>query len=124
MGLDLVQSKRNAFIISSFFAGIGGGVYAHHLGYISPGSFSFLISVQILIMAVLGGLGSMSGSVIAAFILTILPEVLRSLPTGSVDVRMIVYPIILILMMILRPQGLLGRMELLEFLRSKNWIRS
>ena len=124
MGLDLVQSKRNAFIISSFFAGIGGGVYAHHLGYISPGSFSFLISVQILIMAVLGGLGSMSGSVIAAFILTILPEVLRSLPTGSVDVRMIVYPIILILMMILRPEGLLGRMELLEFLRSKNWIRS
>ena len=124
MGLDLVKSKRQAFIISSFFAGLGGGVYSHHLGYISPNSFSFLISVQILIMAVLGGLGSMSGSVIAAFILTLLPEVLRSLPTGSVDLRMIVYPIILILMMIVRPQGLLGRHELVDFLKEKNWLKS
>ncbi len=124
MGLDLVKAKRSAFIISSFFAGIGGGVYAHHLGFISPGSFSFLISVQILIIAVLGGLGSMSGSILAAFILTILPELLRSLPTGSVDIRMIVYPVILILMMILRPQGLLGRFELMDYLRHKKWIKS
>lgn len=124
MGLDLVKAKRSAFIISSFFAGVGGGVYAHHLGYISPGSFSFLISVQILIMAVLGGLGSMSGSILAAFILTILPELLRSLPTGTVDIRMIVYPVILICMMIVRPQGLLGRLELIEYFRMKKWIKS
>ncbi|MFZ3230868.1 MAG: branched-chain amino acid ABC transporter permease [Pseudobdellovibrio sp.] len=124
MGLDLVKTKRQAFVISSFLAGLGGGAYSHHLGYISPNSFSFLISVQILIMAVLGGLGSMSGSVIAAFILTILPEALRSLPTGSMDFRMIVYPIILILMMILRPQGLLGRHELIDFLKEKKWIKS
>ncbi len=124
MGLDLVKAKRSAFIISSFFAGVGGGVYAHHLGYISPSSFSFLISVQILIMAVLGGLGSMSGSIIAAFILTALPELLRSLPTGKVDIRMIVYPVILISMMILRPQGLLGRLELMEYLRMKKWNKS
>ena len=124
MGLDLAATKRHAFIISSFFAGLGGGVYSHHLGYISPNSFSFLISVQILIMAVLGGLGSMSGSVIAALILTALPEALRSLPTGSVDLRMIIYPIILILMMILRPQGLLGRLELIEFLKQKKWLKS
>ena len=124
MGLDLTATKRHAFIISSFFAGLGGGVYSHHLGYISPSSFSFLISVQMLIMAVLGGLGSMSGSVIAAFILTVLPEALRSLPTGSVDLRMIIYPIILILMMILRPQGLLGRLEIVEFLKEKKWLKS
>ncbi len=124
MGLDLTATKRQAFIISSFFAGLGGGIYSHHLGYISPNSFSFLISVQILIMAVLGGLGSMSGSIIAAFILTVLPEALRSLPTGTADMRMIVYPIILILMMILRPQGLLGRMELVEYLRFKKWIKA
>lgn len=125
MGLDLVKSKRQAFIISSFMAGLGGGVYSHHLGYISPGSFTFLISTQILIMAVLGGLGSMSGSVIAAFIMTILPEVLRSLPTGSIgDIRMIVFPIILILMMILRPKGLLGRTELVDFFKEKKWIKS
>ncbi|MCC2678266.1 MAG: branched-chain amino acid transporter, permease protein [Pseudobdellovibrio sp.] len=111
MGLNVPQTKRRAFVISSFFAGLGGGFYAHHLGYISPGSFTFLISVQILIAAVLGGLGSLSGSIIAALILTFLPEALRSLPTG-VDIRMIIFPILLILMMILRPQGIMGRKEL------------
>lgn len=112
MGLNVAKTKRRAFVISSFFAGIGGGFYAHHLGYISPGSFGFIISVQILIYAVLGGLGSLSGSVLAALILTFLPEALRSIQTGSIDLRMIIYPILLILMMILRPQGLFGRSEL------------
>jgi branched-chain amino acid transport system permease protein len=121
MGLNVAKTKRRAFVISSFFAGLGGGFYAHHLGYISPGSFSFLISVQILIAAVLGGLGSLSGSVLAALILTFLPEALRSMPSsaqlGSVqiqipDVRMIIFPILLILMMILRPEGIMGRREL------------
>ena len=112
MGLDVAKTKRRAFVISSFFAGLGGGFYSHHLGYISPGSFGFIISVQILIAAVLGGLGSLSGSVIAALILTFLPEVLRSLPTAGVDLQRIVFPILLILMMILRPQGLFGRSEL------------
>lgn len=112
MGLNVAKTKRRAFVISSFFAGIGGGFYAHHVGYISPGSFGFIISVQILIIAVLGGLGSLSGSVLAALILTFLPEALRSLPTGSIDLRMIVYPILLIIMMILRPQGLFGRNEI------------
>ena len=112
MGLNVAKTKRRAFVISSFFAGLGGGFYSHHLGYISPGSFGFIISVQILIVTVLGGLGSLSGSIIAALILTFLPEALRSLPTGSIDIRMIVFPILLILMMIMRPQGLLGRKEL------------
>lgn len=112
MGLNVAKTKRRAFVISSFFAGLGGGFYSHHLGYISPGSFGFIISVQILIFAVLGGLGSLSGSIIAAFILTFLPELLRSLPTGTIDLRMIIFPILLILMMILRPQGIMGRKEL------------
>jgi len=112
MGLNVAKTKRRAFVISSFFAGLGGGFYSHHLGYISPGSFGFIVSVQILIVAVLGGLGSLSGSILAALILTFLPEALRSLPTGTIDVRMIVFPILLILMMILRPQGLLGRNEI------------
>lgn len=120
MGVNLARNKRYAFIISSFFAGIGGGFYAHHMGYISPKSFGFLISVQILITAVLGGLGSMSGSVVAALILTATPELLRSLPTGNLDIRMIVFPILLILMMILRPQGIFGRHEILEFLRDRS----
>ncbi len=119
MGLEIAKTKRYAFTISSFFAGLGGGFYSHHLGYISPGSFSFLISVQILIIAVLGGLGSLSGSILAAAILTFLPELLRSVQTGSLDIRMIIYPILLILMMILRPQGLFGRKEIFEFLPAK-----
>lgn len=119
MGVNLANNKRRAFVISSFFAGIGGGLYAHHMGYISPKSFGFLISVQILITAVLGGLGSMSGSVIAALILTATPELLRSLSTGSVDLRMVIFPILLILMMILRPQGIFGRHEIFEVLRNR-----
>ena len=119
MGVNLARNKRYAFIISSFFAGLAGGLYAHHVGYISPKSFSFFISAQILITAVLGGLGSMSGSVIAALILTTTPELLRSLPTGNLDIRMIVFPILLILMMILRPQGIFGRHEVFEFLRNR-----
>ena len=112
MGTAVAKNKRTAFLVSSFFAGLGGALYGHHLGYISPGSFSFLMSVQILIYAVFGGLGSMSGSVLAAFILTALPEILRSLPTGGIDLRMIIFPVLLIIMMILRPEGLLGRKEL------------
>ena len=119
MGLEIARTKRRAFVISSFFAGLGGGFYAHHLGYISPGSFGFIISVQILITAVLGGLGSLSGSILAALILTFLPEALRSVQTGSVDLRMIIYPILLILMMILRPQGLFGRKEVFQIFKRK-----
>lgn len=114
MGASVAKNKRIAFMISSFFAGLGGSLYAHHIGYISPASFGFLMSVQILIYTVFGGLGSMSGSVLAAGLLTALPEVLRSLPTGGVDLRMVIFPILLIGMMILRPQGLLGRQELFE----------
>lgn len=112
MGTPIAKNKRFAFLFSSFFAGLGGALYGHHLGYFNPATFGFLMSVQILIYAVLGGLGSMSGSVLAAGILTALPEILRSLPTGGIDIRMIVFPILLILLMILRPQGLLGRKEL------------
>ncbi len=119
MGLEIAKTKRYAFTISSFFAGIGGGFYSHHLGYISPGSFGFIISVQILIIAVLGGLGSLSGSIMAAAILTFLPELLRSVQAGSLDLRMIIYPILLILMMILRPQGLFGRKEIFEYVPKK-----
>lgn len=114
MGTPVSKSKRMAFMISSFFSGLAGAMYAHNLGYISPGSFGFLMTVNVLIIAVLGGLGSMTGSLIAAAILTALPEVLRSLPTGDVDIRMIVFPILLILMMIFRPQGLFGRKEVWE----------
>ncbi len=119
MGTPIAKNKRIAFMVSSFFGGLAGGFYAHNMGYISPGSFGFLLSVQILIITVLGGLGSISGSIIASIILTVLPELLRSLPTGGVDVRMIVFPILLILMMIVRPEGLFGKKEIWTFFKKE-----
>lgn len=122
MGTPVARSKRLAFMISSLFSGIAGGFYAHHMGYISPGSFGFIMSVQILIITVLGGLGSLSGSVVAAAVLTALPELLRSLPTGDTDIRMIVFPILLISLMIWKPSGLFGREEIwrIDLSRIKN----
>ncbi len=114
MGTPVSKNKRTAFMISSFFSGLAGAMYAHNLGYISPGSFGFLMTVNVLIISVLGGLGSMTGSIIASAILTALPELLRSLPTGDTDIRMIVFPILLVSMMIFRPQGLFGRKEFWE----------
>jgi branched-chain amino acid transport system permease protein len=119
MGTPIAKNKRTAFLISSFFGGLAGGFYAHNMGYISPGSFGFLLSVQILIITVLGGLGSISGSIIASIILTVLPELLRSLPTGGIDIRMIVFPILLILMMIVRPEGLFGKKEIWAFFKKE-----
>ncbi|MBC7458695.1 MAG: branched-chain amino acid ABC transporter permease [Bdellovibrionaceae bacterium] len=119
MGTPIAKNKRTAFMVSSFFGGLAGGFYAHNMGYISPGSFGFLLSVQILIITVLGGLGSISGSIIASIILTVLPELLRSLPTGGVDIRMIVFPILLILMMIVRPEGLFGKKEIWTFFKKE-----
>lgn len=123
MGANIAKNKRTAFLISSFFGGLAGGFYAHNMGYISPGSFGFLLSVQVLIITVLGGLGSISGSIIASVILTALPELLRSLPTGGIDVRMIVFPILLILMMIVRPEGLFGKKEIWDFFKKDNLVK-
>ena len=112
MGTPVDKNKRQAFMISSFFTGVAGALYAHNLAYISPGSFGFFMTVNILVVTVLGGLGSISGTIVSAAIMTVLPEVLRSLPTGDVDIRMIVFPILLVLIMILRPKGLFGRKEI------------
>jgi len=109
MGVNTVRYKVEAFVISAFFAGIAGGLYAHTLGVgLSPQAAGFQKSFDIIIMVVLGGLGSVSGAVIAAVVLTLLPEYLRELS----NYRMIVFSLALILMMIFRPQGLLGVREL------------
>lgn len=118
MGINTTQMKVRAFVISSFFAGVAGALYAQITSYISPSSFSFLQSVNAVIMVVLGGMGSMTGSLVAAVIVTILPEALRPLQdiTG-VDLRMVIYSLMLILVMILRPKGLFGGTELPELWR-------
>lgn len=109
MGVNTTSTKVMSFMISSFFAGIAGALFAHVNQYISPSNFTFLISVNVVIMVVLGGLGSFTGSLIAATFLTILPEFLRPLQNWTgVDLRMVIYSVILILIMLIRPQGLLG----------------
>lgn len=104
MGINTTKFKVTAFIIGAFFAGVAGGLYSHFLQYINPEDFNFLRSVEIVAMVILGGMGSTLGVVIAAIVLTILPELLRDVQ----QYRMIIYALLLIVMMLLRPQGLFG----------------
>lgn len=115
MGVNTTRAKVLSFMISSFFAGVAGSLTAHVTQFISPASFSFLLSVNAVIMVVLGGMGSFSGSLLAALFITIVPELLRPLQdlTG-VDLRMVIFSISLILVMILRPHGLFGEYEITD----------
>jgi branched-chain amino acid transport system permease protein len=105
MGVNTTRYKVMAFVISSAMAGAGGALLAHFDGYLNPKSFEFIKSFEILIMVILGGLGSIVGSVLGAIVLTILPEALR----GFAEYRMVIYSLLLIILMITRPQGLLGK---------------
>lgn len=113
MGINTTQTKVRSFMVSSFFAGVAGSLFAHYVAYLNPSTFTFTKSVDAVIMVVLGGMGSLTGSMIAAGVVTLLPEILRPLQeiTG-VDLRMVIYSLLLILLMILKPTGLLGRLEL------------
>ena len=106
-GVHTTYYKLLAFIMAAFFAGVAGALYAHHIGVLDPGNFDFNYSVEILLMAVLGGLGSITGSIIAAVVLTILPEALRDFA----DYRMLIYALILIVVMLFKPSGLMGQRE-------------
>lgn len=103
MGINTVRYKVIAFVIGAFFAGIAGGLYAHFNNTISPEGFNFLKSVDIVVMVILGGMGSTIGVALAAVVLTVLNELLRD----AEQYRMIVFSHILIVMMIVRPQGLM-----------------
>ena len=104
MGVNTTRFKVRAFVIGAFFAGIGGGLFAHYIQYITPDNFTFLKSIEIVVMVILGGMGSTYGVILAAVILTILPEALREFS----EYRMIIYSLLLIILMISRPQGLFG----------------
>ena len=107
-GIGVFRYKMIGFVIASFIAGIGGALYAPFIGFIKPDLASFNRSIDYLIFVVLGGMGSLTGSVIASFVLTFLQEFLRFLK----DFRLLIYPLILIFVMLFRPQGLLGMKEL------------
>ena len=103
MGVNTVRYKVIAFVTGSFFAGLAGGLYAHLRTTISPEGFNFLKSVDVVVMVILGGMGSTVGVILAAVVLTVLNEFLRDFE----QYRMIVFSLLLIIMMIVRPQGLL-----------------
>jgi branched-chain amino acid transport system permease protein len=112
MGINVSRVKVLAFVLAAFFAGMAGGLYAHEFGLnISPEDAGFQRSFDYLIMTVLGGRGSITGVMLAAMILTSLPELLR----GFSEYRLIAYALLLIGMMLLRPQGLFGIHEIWDF---------
>ena len=108
MGINTTKYKVMAFTIGAGFAGVAGGLFAHCFYIINPTTFTFLASFNYLIMVVLGGLGSITGSVAGAFVVTFISAALASWP----EFRMIIYAIALILLMFYRPQGLFGYVEL------------
>lgn len=112
-GINTTLYKIQAFAIGAFCAGLGGGLYAHYLKYISPGDFGFMKSIEILNMVVLGGLGSIPGTIIGATVLTAAPEFLRFMD----DYRMLVYGFLLVVMMIFRPSGLLGGVNFTQLVK-------
>jgi len=112
MGVPLTRYKVLAFVIGSFFAGMAGGLYAHFQGSIQPQAAGFIESIQIVVIVVLGGSGSITGSVLAAIALTLFPEILRSVRPELEQYRMVLYALLLIVLMLVRPQGIFGGREL------------
>lgn len=103
-GINTTRYKIKAFLVGAFFAGLAGGVYAHFKQYIAPQGFGFEKSIEIVVMVILGGMGNTTGVIIAAILLTLLGEWLRQFG----DLRMILYSLLIIVLMITRPQGLFG----------------
>ncbi|HKF41525.1 MAG TPA: branched-chain amino acid ABC transporter permease [Thermoanaerobaculia bacterium] len=112
MGVDTTRSKVISFVVSSAMAGVGGGLFGHYLMYLHTNSFTFLKSIEIIIMIVIGGLGSITGSVLGAVLYIAMTEGLRE----AAQYRMILFSLLLIVIMIVRPQGILGHREFASFL--------
>ncbi|MBI4127003.1 MAG: branched-chain amino acid ABC transporter permease [Deltaproteobacteria bacterium] len=107
IGISTTRVKVIAFVVGAFFAGLGGGLFAHSMTYLHTNTFTFVKSFEYVAMVVLGGMGSFTGAIIAAVILTALPEVLRM----ASEYRMVIYSLLIIIMMIVRPKGLMGHYE-------------
>jgi branched-chain amino acid transport system permease protein len=111
MSVNTRRLKMIAFMLSSGLAGVAGGLFAHILDYINPGSFTIMKSTEALVMVYLGGMGSLSGSVLSATAFTLLLEILR--PLGVI--KWVVVPLMLILLMLFRPEGIMGPREVSDF---------
>lgn len=111
LGKNITKYKLLVFIIGAFFAGIAGSLYAHYITFIDPSSFTVTESITILLMVIFGGMGSVQGSIVGAVILVTLPELLRFLGMPSsiaAPVRQIIYGLLLVILMLKRPQGIMG----------------
>ena len=111
MGINTTRYKVLSFVISSAFAGIAGALFGHFRQFLHTNDFQFIRSIEIIIMIVLGGMGSITGAVLGAIVITILPELLRKLPGDLYGYRLVIYSALLILIMLTRPQGVMGAKE-------------
>jgi branched-chain amino acid transport system permease protein len=126
MGINTTKYKVISFVISSALAGVAGVLFGHYTKFLSTNDFTFIRSFEIIIMIVLGGMGSITGAIMGAAVITILPEALRQLPTVALfgkqfnfaDLRLVIYAAMLILIMLFRPQGVLGTREF-----GLSWLR-
>jgi branched-chain amino acid transport system permease protein len=112
MGVDTVGWKVRAFVISAAFAGLAGGLLVHKILLCTPRMFTFVRSMEVVVMVVLGGMGSITGSIVAAAVLTLALEWLRGLD----QYRMVIYSLLLVVLMLTRPTGIFGTRELWDFL--------
>jgi branched-chain amino acid transport system permease protein len=113
MGVPTTRIKVTAFVIAAFFAGVAGSLFAHEQGFFKPDNFNFITSINIVVMVVLGGMGSVSGAAIGALLLIIIPEQLHVID----QYRLVIYALLLIVLMLVRPKGIFGSDEL-----SRSWI--
>jgi branched-chain amino acid transport system permease protein len=121
MGINTTYYKVMAFVIGAFFAGVAGGLYGALDQTIDPEQYRFTRSIEIVALVVLGGSGSITGVVLAAILLYILSEALRNLKSiTGIDLRLIVYALLLIITMLLRPQGLMGSREIFRGRRNRS----
>ena len=111
MGISTFKYKTLAFVIGAGFAGVAGTLFAHAQQFISPQNFMFMWSAYILLMIILGGLGSFTGSIVGAVIFLLLGESLRFMGETISQYRMIIYSLLLVLLMLLRPEGIFGKDE-------------
>lgn len=118
MGVNSQRMKMIAFMLSSGMAGIAGGLFAHVLGYINPGTFTIMKSTEVMVMVYLGGMGSLSGSVLSAIGFTLILELLRPLQLF----KWVVIPFLLIILMLFRPEGIMGHRELTDIFPKLRWF--
>ena len=119
MGVRTREAKILAFVVSSFFGGVAGALFAHQIQFINPSSFDIIKSTEILVMVYLGGIGSLAGSILGAVIFTFLAQALQPLGTW----RMVIMPLILVFLMLFRPRGIMGFRELIWFLPGRELSR-